>query len=257
MLFALVSASFYGLNIVYARMAAFAGASGSAIVVYRVLLMLILVGVVAAVIPWNVPLFEAIIKIAPAMIAGCTVVLKPAPETPLSAYRLGEILAAAARTATFFLDRLPPELIPPWDFDASADAPTDSSAVAIVASALLDLGGEWRAPALELLGALVGSCLNRGDADGLLLHGCYRHNVGEGIDCATVWGDFFLLDRGSDHGITKGAQFVLYRNKNQAQNFLYDLGEAIAVEVTPQSSTLQITVSRDAIQSGDLVALRK
>ena len=70
-------------------------------------------------------------------------------------------------------------------------------------------------------------------------------------------GDFFLLDRGSDHGITKGAQFVLYRNKEQAQNFLYDLGEAVAVEVTPQSSTLQITVSRDAIQSGDLVALRK
>jgi drug/metabolite transporter (DMT)-like permease len=49
MLFALVSASFYGLNIVYARMAAFAGASGSAIVVYRVLLMLILVGVAAVV----------------------------------------------------------------------------------------------------------------------------------------------------------------------------------------------------------------
>ncbi|RDI61970.1 threonine/homoserine efflux transporter RhtA [Microvirga subterranea] len=47
MLFALVSASFYGLNIVYARMAAFAGASGSAIVVYRVLLMLILVGIAA------------------------------------------------------------------------------------------------------------------------------------------------------------------------------------------------------------------
>jgi hypothetical protein len=70
-------------------------------------------------------------------------------------------------------------------------------------------------------------------------------------------GDFFLLDRGSDHGITKGAQFVLYRDKIQADNFLYDLGEAIAVEVMPQSSTLQITVSRDAIQSGDLVALRK
>lgn len=49
MLFALVSASFYGLNIVYARMASFAGASGSAIVVYRVLLMLVLVGVAAAV----------------------------------------------------------------------------------------------------------------------------------------------------------------------------------------------------------------
>ena len=50
---------------------------------------------------------------------------------------------------------------------------------------------------------------------------------------------------------------MLYRNKLQAENFLYDLGEAVAVEVTPDSSTLQVTVSRDAIQSGDLVALRK
>ena len=47
--FALASAGLYGFNIVYARMASFAGASGSAIVVYRVLLMLVLVGIVAAV----------------------------------------------------------------------------------------------------------------------------------------------------------------------------------------------------------------
>jgi drug/metabolite transporter (DMT)-like permease len=49
LLFALASASLYGFNIVYARIASFAGASGSAIVVYRVFLMLVLVGIVAAV----------------------------------------------------------------------------------------------------------------------------------------------------------------------------------------------------------------
>jgi len=49
LVFALASASLYGFNIVYARMASFAGASGSAIVVYRVFLMLVLVGIVAAV----------------------------------------------------------------------------------------------------------------------------------------------------------------------------------------------------------------
>jgi hypothetical protein len=70
-------------------------------------------------------------------------------------------------------------------------------------------------------------------------------------------GDFFLLDRGSDHGIAPGAQFVLYRNKQQARNFLYELGEAVAVEVTSETSTLQVTLSRDAILAGDLVALRK
>jgi betaine-aldehyde dehydrogenase len=50
------------------------------------------VGVVAAIVPWNVPLFVTMTKLAPAISAGCTVVLKPAPETPLDAYVLAEIL---------------------------------------------------------------------------------------------------------------------------------------------------------------------
>ncbi|MEO7330606.1 MAG: aldehyde dehydrogenase, partial [Minicystis sp.] len=53
------------------------------------------VGVVAAIIPWNVPLFVAVLKLAPALAAGCTVVLKPAPETPLFAYLLAEAIIAA------------------------------------------------------------------------------------------------------------------------------------------------------------------
>jgi betaine-aldehyde dehydrogenase len=53
------------------------------------------VGVVAAIVPWNVPLFTAMLKIAPALAAGCTVVLKPAPETPLDAYLLAECLDEA------------------------------------------------------------------------------------------------------------------------------------------------------------------
>ncbi len=53
------------------------------------------VGVVGAIIPWNVPLFVAISKIAPALAAGCTVVLKPPPETPLFAYVLAEAIMAA------------------------------------------------------------------------------------------------------------------------------------------------------------------
>lgn len=50
------------------------------------------VGVAAAIVPWNVPLFTAALKLAPAILAGCTVVLKPAPETPLDAYLLAEVL---------------------------------------------------------------------------------------------------------------------------------------------------------------------
>lgn len=51
------------------------------------------IGVVAAITPWNVPLFTAMLKIAPALAAGCTVVLKPSPETPLDAYYLAEAIA--------------------------------------------------------------------------------------------------------------------------------------------------------------------
>ncbi|HEY4000351.1 MAG TPA: aldehyde dehydrogenase family protein, partial [Candidatus Xenobia bacterium] len=53
------------------------------------------VGVVAQIIPWNFPLLMAAWKLAPALAAGCTVVLKPAEQTPLSAIRLGELIVEA------------------------------------------------------------------------------------------------------------------------------------------------------------------
>ncbi|MDT0179516.1 aldehyde dehydrogenase family protein [Microbacterium sp. ARD31] len=53
------------------------------------------VGVVGAIVPWNYPLETAIWKIAPALAAGNSVVLKPAEDTPLSALRLAELAAAA------------------------------------------------------------------------------------------------------------------------------------------------------------------
>ena len=53
------------------------------------------VGVVAAIVPWNVPLFVTMLKLGPAMAAGATVVLKPAPETPVDSYLLAECIAEA------------------------------------------------------------------------------------------------------------------------------------------------------------------
>ncbi|MGA9874929.1 MAG: aldehyde dehydrogenase family protein [Solirubrobacteraceae bacterium] len=49
------------------------------------------VGVCGQIVPWNFPLMMAAWKIAPALAAGCTIVLKPAEQTPLSALRLGEL----------------------------------------------------------------------------------------------------------------------------------------------------------------------
>ncbi|WP_322760066.1 aldehyde dehydrogenase [Frankia sp. Cr2] len=53
------------------------------------------VGVVAAIVPWNAPLRSIMNKLAPALVAGCSVVVKPAPETPLNAFVLAEVLAEA------------------------------------------------------------------------------------------------------------------------------------------------------------------
>lgn len=53
------------------------------------------VGVVAQIVPWNAPLAMAVAKIAPALAAGCAVILKPAEETPLTALRLAHLIAEA------------------------------------------------------------------------------------------------------------------------------------------------------------------
>jgi acyl-CoA reductase-like NAD-dependent aldehyde dehydrogenase len=50
------------------------------------------VGVVGAITPWNYPLFQIALKVAPALVAGCTVVLKPSEVVPLNAYVLAEVI---------------------------------------------------------------------------------------------------------------------------------------------------------------------
>src|SRR5271168_5030042 len=53
------------------------------------------IGVAGQIIPWNFPLIMASLKLGPALAAGCTVVLKPAEQTPLTALRLGELIQEA------------------------------------------------------------------------------------------------------------------------------------------------------------------
>jgi hypothetical protein len=88
------------------------------------------------------------------------------------------------------------------------------------------------------------------DNYGLILFGNdFRRSFGKG--------DFFVINRGSDHGVAPGDRFVIYRDQKVPENFLFDLGEAVAVDVKADTSTLRATVSRDAFQAGDYVALRK
>jgi aldehyde dehydrogenase (NAD+) len=60
------------------------------------------IGVVAAITPWNGPFNMMLSKVIPALVSGCSVVFKPAPETPLDAYYLAEALAEVGLPAGVF-----------------------------------------------------------------------------------------------------------------------------------------------------------
>lgn len=70
-------------------------------------------------------------------------------------------------------------------------------------------------------------------------------------------GDYFIIDRGTNYGLQAGDRFVVYRDKRLYENFLYSLGDAVAIEVKEETATLQVTVSRDAFMEGDYVAVRR
>ena len=89
-----------------------------------------------------------------------------------------------------------------------------------------------------------------------------RSNYGRvlsGIDNRTTFGkgEYVMVDRGSDHGVALGAQFVVYRDKLEPGNFLFELADAVAVDVRPEITTLRVTRAIDGVTVGDYVALRK
>jgi hypothetical protein len=70
-------------------------------------------------------------------------------------------------------------------------------------------------------------------------------------------GDFIVIDRGKDHDIVPGSQFVIYHDKKKEGNFLFEVGEAVAVDVRENSATLSVTSSRSIISLNDYVSMRK
>ncbi len=117
-----------------------------------------------------------------------------------------EYLGLAERLARYYLGRLDDGLVPPWDFDDPAAPQTlrDSSAAAIVASALLDVAalhgegaaaGGWAEHALRMLDSLCRDYLAREEGHrGLLKHGCYSTPHNDGVDSAVLFGDFYFVE---------------------------------------------------------------
>lgn len=110
------------------------------------------IGVVAALAPWNFPITLAVWKIAPALLAGNTVVLKPSPFTPLTTLRLGQIIAPLLPPGVINVisgsDRLGPWLTAHPGIDKIAFTGSTQTGKAIMGSAAerlrrvtLELGG--------------------------------------------------------------------------------------------------------------------
>jgi hypothetical protein len=81
--------------------------------------------------------------------------------------------------------------------------------------------------------------------------------VGQDSRTAFGTGDYLVVDRGANHGVTPGARFVIYHDKQTPGNFLFEIGEAVAVDVKPDSSTVRVITALDGILEGDYVGMRK
>ena len=84
-----------------------------------------------------------------------------------------------------------------------------------------------------------------------------RVMIGQDRRTAFAQGDYLIVNRGIDHGVIPGARFVVYHDNHAPGNFLFQVGEAVAVDVKGDSSTLQVMSAIDAILEGDYVAMRK
>ena len=128
------------------------------------------IGVVAIILPWNYPLELAVWRMAPALAAGCTVILKPAEQTPLSTLRLGQLALDAGfppgvvNVVTGVGEVSGAALAAHMDVDAISFTGSTATGKAVVQAALgnlkrvfLELGG--KSPAIVLADADLGSTI--------------------------------------------------------------------------------------------------
>jgi len=145
------------------------------------------VGVVAAITPWNYPFYLNITKIGAALAAGCTVVLKPAPETPWSATLLGSVAAQTLPPGVLNIVTTPDNSVAEIltthpDVDAvtfTGSTPTGrrimANAAPTIKRVLLELGGKSAAILLDdadfaaaIPGAVGMACTHAGQGCALL-----------------------------------------------------------------------------------------
>jgi aldehyde dehydrogenase (NAD+) len=147
------------------------------------------VGVVAAITPFNYPFFTCLCKVGPALAAGCTVVLKPAPATPLSALLLAEVADEAGL--------LPGVLNVVTSGDVAVaerltrhpavDMVSFTGSVPVGAAISAQAAPTIKRVALELGGKNAGIVLDDADLERAVAHFAYgfTRNSGQGCGCMT------------------------------------------------------------------------
>ena len=110
------------------------------------------VGVVGGIVPWNFPVMMAIQKIVPALISGCTIVLKPSPFTPLTTLRIAELIKNVVPAGTVNIITGPDELGPMITEHPDIDKITFTGSTATGKKIMEGAAGDLKRITLELGG---------------------------------------------------------------------------------------------------------
>jgi unsaturated chondroitin disaccharide hydrolase len=110
-----------------------------------------------------------------------------------------QFLKTAKNIARYFINNLPDDYVPYWDFDDPKKETKDSSAGAIAASGLLDLSElsekeKFKEVAINILNSLCDNYLCEEDKEGILAHGCFHKPAGVGVDEGLIWGDYYFIE---------------------------------------------------------------
>ena len=109
-------------------------------------------------------------------------------------------LEFAQKIADAYLQRLPEDMVPYWDFSAPGipDAPRDASAAAVVASGLLELStyldGRYRPEAEAMIHSLWENYRSPKDCESFLLHSTGHYPAGSEIDYSIVYADYYFIE---------------------------------------------------------------
>jgi succinate-semialdehyde dehydrogenase/glutarate-semialdehyde dehydrogenase len=205
------------------------------------------VGVVAAVTPWNFPAAMITRKLAPALAAGCTVVLKPSEETPFTALKLGELAEQAGipRGVINILTGDAKEIVGVWQKDPRVRKITFTGSTPVGKILMKEAAGTMKKLSLELGGQAPFIVTNKADIDAAV-KGAIQSKFRNGGQACVAANRFLIQEDIEDEFLTKFAE--------QTAQLMYGNGLKDGVTIGPLINEKALDkVSehvQDAIQKG-------